>query len=237
MFEPGAIGPTLTTWTPPPPPTPEVMTGRLVELAPLSAEHGPALWRAVKGRPELWLYMGSGPFEEEAAFLAWITAQAASTDPQFYAIRAPGAEWSGMASYMRITPKDGVIEVGSILYGPALQGSPAATEAMFLMAERAFALGYRRYEWKCNAFNRSSRRAAQRLGFSYEGVFRQHMVMKGRSRDTAWFSILDGEWPALREAYQSWLSPGNFDPKGRQRRSLSALTAPLLKARDPALDT
>lgn len=235
MFKPGSIGPELNGWTAPPPPAPEPMAGRHVDLAPLSPDHGPALWRAVEGRPELWLYMGAGPFAQEAEFLDWIAASARSSDPQFYAIRQRCGEWSGMASHMRITPKDGAIEVGNILYGPALQGSPAATEAMMLMAARAFALGYRRYEWKCNAHNLSSRRAAQRLGFSYEGVFRQHMVIKGRNRDTAWFSILDTEWPALRQAYETWLSPSNFDAEGRQKQSLSALTAPLLQARDPEL--
>jgi RimJ/RimL family protein N-acetyltransferase len=132
---------------------------------------------------------------------------------------------------MRIDPANGVIEVGGINYSPLLQRKPAATEAMYLMMRRAFELGYRRYEWKCDSLNAPSRAAAQRLGFSYEGVFRQAWVYKGRNRDTAWFSIIDGEWPALREAFERWLAPANFDANGRQRTGLSSLTAPLLKAR------
>lgn len=235
MFHAGEIGPEVSGWQIPPVPPPEQLTGQRVVLSPLDPVQGPALYRAIEAAPELWLYMGGGPFAEEAAFQSWLEASARAPDPQFYAIRKSDGDWCGMASLMRITPKDGVIEVGNILYAPELQGSPAATEAMLLLAERAFSLGYRRYEWKCNAFNRSSRRAAQRLGFSYEGTFRQHMVIKGKSRDTAWFSILDHEWPALRAAYETWLDPANFVAEGRQRVSLSALTAPLLTARDPDL--
>ena len=134
----------------------------------------------------------------------------------------------GIASHMRIDPSNGVIEVGHLAYSPLLQRTQAATEAMFLMMERGFALGYRRYEWKCHSLNQPSRQAAQRLGFSFEGVFRQAAVVKRRNRDTAWYSIIDGEWPALREAYRRWLAPENFDTEGRQRQSLSALTQPLL---------
>lgn len=235
MFTPGAIGADVTDWTPPPPPPRVTLTGQYVELTPLSPEHGPAIYRAIDGDPDLWLYMGAGPFATEAEFQSFVQDRAASQDPQFYAIRKTGGEWCGMASFMRITPADGVIEVGNILFSPALQGSPAATEAMMLMADHAFSLGYRRYEWKCNAFNASSRRAAQRLGFSYEGTFRQHMIIKGKNRDTAWFSILDSEWPALRTVYETWLSPSNFDREGQQRLSLSTLTRPLLKATDPGL--
>lgn len=234
MFQPGEIGPEVTGWQPPPvlPLTP--MQGQWAELVPLSADHAPALWRAIEGRPELWTYMGGGPFGSEAEFADWIASVAPGADPQFWSIRPCGGDWQGMASFMRITPKDGVIEVGHILFAPALQGTPAATEAMALMMARAFELGYRRYEWKCNALNLPSRRAAQRLGFSYEGVFRQHMVIKGRNRDTAWFSITDAEWPALKAAYDRWLAPANFQD-GRQVVALSDLTRGLLAARDPAL--
>jgi RimJ/RimL family protein N-acetyltransferase len=138
---------------------------------------------------------------------------------------------AGVSSYLRISPSAGAIEVGHIHFSPLLQHTPAATEAMFLMMRRVFELGYRRYEWKCDALNAPSRRAAQRLGFSFEGVFRQAIVVKGRNRDTAWYACIDGEWPALREAYERWLDPANFDEQGRQRLSLSSLTAPILVAR------
>ena len=160
----------------------------------------------------------------------------AGRDPVFWAIREAGAAHPvGVASYLRITPEHGVIEVGHICLSPALQRSRAATEAMFLMMDWAFSHGYRRYEWKCNALNMASRGAAQRLGFSYEGIFRQATVVKGRNRDTAWFAVIDAEWPALREAYAAWLSPRNFDAAGRQKERLSDLTRLVRAADDPAL--
>ena len=234
MFKPGAIGPELGAWQAPPHPPRVELSGAWVDLAPLAVDHAPALWRAVEARPELWTYMGGGPFASEAEFAEWIATVAPGADPQFWAIRPKGEDWAGMASYLRITPKDGVIEVGNILFSPVLQGTPAATEAMVLMMRFAFDLGYRRYEWKCNALNLPSRRAAQRLGFSYEGTFRQHMVIKGRNRDTAWFSITDVEWPVLEAAYRRWLDPANF-VEGRQVVALSDLTRGLISARDPAL--
>lgn len=234
MFVAGNTGAALPGWTPPPAPPHAAMSGAWVELVPLSGLHAEDLFAAWAGEPELWTYMGHGPFADVAALRAWIVSVEASQDPQFYAIRKTSGPVCGVASYLRITPKDGVIEVGNICFGRALQGTPAATEAMVLMMARAFELGYRRYEWKCNALNLSSRRAAQRLGFSWEGLFRQHMIIKGANRDTAWFSILDGEWPALQAAYAQWLAPENFDASGRQKVALSALTAPLLSARDPA---
>lgn len=235
MFQPGATGPELPAWQPPPVPPATPITGQWVELAPLCRDHAAALFAATVAEPGLWTYMGAGPFANLADFSDWIAGIATSTDPQFWAIRPKGGDWIGMASYLRITPKDGVIEVGNIMFAPALQGTPAATEAMTLMMGRAFDLGYRRYEWKCNALNLPSRRAAQRLGFGYEGTFRQHMVIKGRNRDTAWFSVLDHEWPALRNAYSQWLDPANFTAGGRQIVALSALTRGLLAGRDPAL--
>jgi|SRR5690349_21698688 RimJ/RimL family protein N-acetyltransferase len=207
------------------------LEGRRVILAPLDAgAHGGALWDAV-GAPEhdhLWLYLFAGPFADRAAFDADLAKKAASEDPLFFAIvDRESSRAAGYASYMRMEPGHRVIEVGSILYTPALQRTAGATEAMYLMARHVFEeLGYRRYEWKCNALNQSSRRAALRLGFTFEGIFRQHMIVKGRSRDTAWFSMLDSEWPARKAAFERWLSAENFDGEGRQRERLSS-AAPL----------
>lgn len=234
MFAAGAVGPVVPGWQGAPVPGPEPMVGRFVTLERLRPDHAPALWQAIAGQDDLWAYMAAGPFPDEGAFSAWVTQAAAQADPQFWAICPGGGPCAGVASYLRITPDHGVIEVGNILFSPALQGSPAATEAMALMMGRAFALGYRRYEWKCNALNTPSRRAARRLGFSFEGVFRQHMVIKGRNRDTAWFSITDADWPAVAAALDRWLDPGNFDAAGRQGVALSALTAGL-GAPDPGL--
>lgn len=203
-----------------------VLEGRYVSLAPLnSEEHGDALWQAVGGmeKAALWDYMPDGPFPDRASFNTVLAAKSASEDPFFFAIldRGTGVA-TGHASLMRIDPKNRVIEVGGIMYSPALQRTRGATEAMYLMARHAFEdLGYRRYEWKCNSFNEPSRRAALRLGFQFEGLFRQHMIIKGRNRDTAWFSILDSEWPARSEAFERWLDPANFDDDGRQRTRLA----------------
>ena len=174
-----------------------------------------------------WTYLGYGPFEREADYRAWADSVAAADDPLFHAIidRDTGKA-VGVASLMRIDAASGVIETGHLNYSPLLQRRPAATEAMFLLMRRVFnELGYRRYEWKCDALNAPSRAAAERLGFTYEGLFRQATIYKGRNRDTAWFSILDGEWPALKRAYEAWLSPANFDASGTQRQSLSQLMA------------
>ena len=175
----------------------------------------------------LWTYMPYGPFKSAGDMGDWLEGCATARDPRFMVIedRASGLAL-GMMSYLRITPAHGSIEIGHIWFSPALQRTPAATEALFLSMRHAFdELGNRRLEWKCNALNDSSRRAATRLGFQYEGTFHQHMVVKGRNRDTAWFSILDGEWPALRARFEAWLSADNFDSEGQQKRSLSALTA------------
>lgn len=200
--------------------------GRYVTLVPLDpTAHGDALWEATRG-PEndpLWVYLFEGPFPDRAAFDSELQRKAQSDDPLFFAIldNATGSAL-GWAAFMRVDPKNRCIEVGSILYTPALQRTRGATEAMYLMARRVFEeLGYRRYEWKCNALNEPSRRAALRLGFTFEGEFRQHMVIKGRSRDTAWFSMLDTEWPARKAAFERWLHPSNFDDRDRQRSSLS----------------
>lgn len=225
------VGEPLPDWQPPalPPRTP--MVGRYCTLAPLSAEqHAADLFAAnqhdAEGRN--WTYLFYGPFPTLADYRAWVQSVEASADPLFFAIvdQASGRA-VGVASYLRISPQVGTIEVGHLVFSPLLQGTRAATEAMYLMMERAFALGYRRYEWKCNALNLRSRQAALRLGFTFEGVFRQATVVKGRNRDTAWFSILDREWPALKPAFAQWLAPENFDASGRQRVALSTLTATL----------
>jgi len=205
-----------------------VLEGRYVILAPLDARlHGDALWEATRGEQNdaLWQYLAEGPFRDRKDFDKTLEGMAASEDPLFFAIIDRALERAaGRASYLRIDPKHGSIEVGSILYTHALQRTRGATEAMYLMARHAFEdLGYRRYEWKCNALNEPSRRAALRLGFTFEGIFRQHQIVKGRNRDTAWFSMLDGEWPRRKEAFERWLEPENFSATGEQRQRLADL--------------
>lgn len=202
-----------------------VLEGRYVTLAPLdAATHAGALWRQTGGteNARLWLYLPDGPFAERAAFDRDLAGKAASTDPLFFAVLDKrSADAAGYASYLRIEPAHRSIEVGYILYAPALQRTRAATEAMYLMARHVFEeLGYRRYEWKCDARNEPSRRAALRLGFTFEGIFRQHRIVKGRNRDTAWYSMLDKEWPARKAAFERWLAPSNFDDQGRQKSTL-----------------
>lgn len=213
-------------WKPARPVSRVALEGRLVRLEPLDVErHGDDLHAAQASAPEIWMYLPDGPFEDEADFRDWLITRAASLDPLFYAIvdRASGRAL-GMASYLRITPEHGVIEVGYIWYSPELQRTAAATETMYLMARHVFEdLGYRRYEWKCNELNEPSRRAALRLGFTYEGVFRQHMVVKDHNRNTAWYSMLDSEWPAAKAAFEAWLRPENFDAQGRQLHGLADL--------------
>ncbi len=217
-------------WSGAAPPPRRSMDGARVRLEPLdAARHGVDLfgsWSADReGR--IFTYMPFGPFENASEVCEWARSVERGDDPQFFAVLpADGGPALGVASYLRVKPAQGTIEVGWICYGPALQRTPAATEAMHLMMRRAFdELGYRRYEWKCDALNADSRRAARRLGFVYEGTFRQATHYKGRNRDTAWFSVLDRSWPALRQAQAEWLDPGNFDADGRQRVSLTELTA------------
>lgn len=229
------IGAEVAGWQPPPRPLRQALAGAHVVLEPLDADlHAADLHRAFSGHDRLWDWMPYGPFASAAGYHRWIREAGMGTDPLFFAIRdrATG-HCGGVASWLRITPEAGTIEVGHICLAPEIAGTRAATEAMVLMMQAAFGMGYRRYEWKCNALNLPSRRAAQRLGFSFEGVHRQAAVVKGRNRDTAWFSILDGEWPALAEAYAAWLSPSNFDAAGRQRERLSDLTAMTRPDRDP----
>ena len=202
------------------------LEGELVRLEPVDvARHAGQLFAAQSSAPELWEYLPYGPFANETAFRVWLTERAATSDPLFYAIiERKSGRALGMASFLRIEQGHGVIEVGHIWYSPVLQRTRLATDAMYVMARHVFDdLGYRRYEWKCNALNEPSRRAAVRLGFTFEGVFRQHMVIKGENRDTAWYSMLDGEWPAAKAAFEAWLRPENFNGEGRQLRSLAEL--------------
>lgn len=223
------IGFPLPDWTARPRPPRTAMTGRYCRVEPLdAARHAAELYEAnsddAEGRN--WTYLSVGPFADFPSYRTWLEAAAAGDDPLFHAvIDGDSGKAVGVATFMRIDPANGVIEVGNINYSPRLQRRPAGTEAMYLMMRRAFdELGYRRYEWKCDSLNAPSRAAAERYGFRFEGIFRQAVVYKGRNRDTAWYSILDHEWPALKAAFERWLDPANFDAAGRQRVSLSALT-------------
>ena len=226
------IGFPVPDWAPARRPDWRVMTGRFCRLESLdSGKHAEALFAAnaldIEGRN--WTYLPYGPFSTYETYRDWMDRFCTSSDPLFFAVIShETGKAVGVASYLRIDPANGVIEVGHLNFSPLMQRTPIATEAMWLMMKAAFDLGYRRYEWKCNALNRPSRVAAQRLGFSFEGVFRQAAVTKGHNRDTAWYATIDQEWPALNAAFQTWLSPENFDESGRQRSSLSSLTEPLL---------
>jgi RimJ/RimL family protein N-acetyltransferase len=194
--------------------------------------HAEALFKASHGSEEaerVWDYLAYGPFSSQAAFAQWVRGCTSTADPLFFAVtdQSVGAP-AGLASFLNIHPQAGSIEIGHIWFGPALQNTVAATEALFLMMRHALdELGYCRLEWKCNALNAASRSATRRLGFAFEGIFYNHTIVKGRNRDTAWYSILDDEWPAIRESFQAWLSPDNFDDAGQQRRSLGDLNDPL----------
>lgn len=236
MSEGRPLGETLTNWTPPPPPDGAPLAGRYARLDRLDADrHATALHAAYSADPTVWDYLPYGPFASAADYHAWVRQATEGRDPLFYAITdLDSGQVGGVASYLRITPASGSIEVGHINLAPRLQRSRAATEAIFLMMDWAFQAGYRRFEWKCDALNLPSRRAAERLGLSYEGVFRQATVVKGRNRDTAWFAAIDAEWPGLRDAFGRWLDPTNFDAQGRQIERLGELTSPLRAAGDPA---
>jgi RimJ/RimL family protein N-acetyltransferase len=204
------------------------MEGRFCRLEALDADrHTAALFAANSEDKEgrNWTYLLYGPFERFDDYRAWAIQYSRGDDPLFFAVIArDSGEAVGVASYLRIDPAMGCIEVGGINFSPRLQRKPAATESMYLMMRRAFdELGYRRYEWKCDALNEPSRQAAQRLGFTFEGIFRQATIYKGRNRNTAWYSIIDREWPALKHAFEQWLDPANFDETGRQKRSLASL--------------
>ncbi|HEY9126725.1 MAG TPA: GNAT family protein, partial [Acidobacteriaceae bacterium] len=216
-------GTDLKEWKPVPLPEAMTLIGRWVTLEPLSAErHAAELWKAAEGHDEIWQWLGDGPYANEAELKAALAAKETGAAARFYAIvPAATGRIAGYLSLMRMDPANGVIEVGNVLFTPELQRTAASTEAQFLLAQYVFeGLGYRRYEWKCNALNGPSRRAAERLGFSFEGVFHQHMVIKGKNRDTAWYAMLDGEWPQRKAAFASWLAESNFDAAGRQKRTL-----------------
>jgi len=202
--------------------------GRFTRVVPLVAsDHSADLWSGGLSDPAVWAYLPYGPFQTEADFSAWLATRDQLADPMYFAIiDIKSGKALGCATLMEIRPANGVIEVGHIFFSPALQKTPVATEAIFLLMNYAFEeLGNRRFEWKCDNGNEPSKRAAQRFGFKPEGLFRQHMIVKGRNRDTAWFSILDSEWPVLKTAYEAWLSPSNFNADGRQRKQLGALIA------------
>ena len=211
--------------TPAPRPGPVTLKGRYGRLEKLTPAHAMDLWAAFAGHDEVWTYIAAdGPFATAAEFVPCVERRAAAADPYAYAIIDPSDRAVGYVTLLRIEPEMRVIEVGHVLYSPALQRTPLGTETQYLLARYAFeALGYRRYEWKCDALNAPSRRAALRYGFVYEGTFRQHIIAKGRNRDNAWFSMLDSEWPARKLNFERWLAPENFDNEGRQKLSLAAL--------------
>jgi len=222
---PANLSPGFSDWQPQPLPEPVTLTGRWVTLEPLTAaKHTEALWQAVQDHDEVWTWLADGPYSREEDLAEALEAKQSGLAARFFAI-LPGFDSAaaGYASLMRMDSANGVIEVGNVMFSPLLQRTQAATEAMFLMARYIFEeLGYRRYEWKCNALNLPSRRAAERFGFAFEGVFRQHMVIKGQNRDTAWYSMLDAEWPARKLVFEAWLAPENFDAEGRQKRALAS---------------
>ena len=217
------IGPALPDWRPARYPELVTLEGRFCRLERLTTDHADALWVALKdAEASLYTYLPFGPFADRAAFDATLQALIARNGLEYYAI-VDGDGAAGIASYMRIDTANGTIEVGGICYSPRLQRTAVASEAMYLMLRHAFEdLGYRRYEWKCDSLNAPSRAAALRLGFQYEGLFRQAIVYKGRSRDTTWFAITDGDWPRVMGAFDAWLAPDNFDADGRQKAALQA---------------
>jgi RimJ/RimL family protein N-acetyltransferase len=221
----------LSNWQPRPRPERKAFDGRYVRLEPLSAErHGDGLFEAstVPDADRRFLWLPEYPPQSRTGFQSWLEQAEASADPLFFTVidKASG-KIAGRQALMRIDDAFGVIEIGNIYWGPLISRRPAATEAQFLFARYVFEeLGYRRYEWKCNNRNGPSKRAAERFGFTFEGIFRHHLVVKGENRDTAWFSIIDEEWPALRSAYVAWLDSANFDREGRQKRRLEEIRAP-----------
>ena len=214
------LGAPLPDWKPATLPPREITRGRYCQLQPLQSAHAGWLWDAIEEAPELWTYMSVGPFQSGGDFLRWIEAQSAREDMTFFAICDLEGKPLGLCAYLRLDLANGSIEIGNILFAPQLQRTVAATEAMFLLMRAVFQCGFRRYEWKCNSLNKASKNAARRLGFKFEGTFRQAAVVKGRNRDTDWFSITDGEWPRQQSAFERWLSPANFDAAGRQIKRL-----------------
>jgi len=225
------IGEPVPNWVSRPVPARTALQGRTCRLEPLRDEaHAARLHEQYRADREgaLWTYLPYGPFEAASHYARWVQWAQSQTDPIFYAIvDLASGEPVGVASYLRIDPAMGAIEVGHLCFAPALQRTAASSEAMYLMMRHAFDdLGYRRYEWKCDSLNAPSLAAARRLGFRFEGTFRQAVVTKGRNRDTSWLSIVDGEWPPIRTALEAWLAPSNFDTTGRQRRAIGDLMPP-----------
>lgn len=231
-----AFGEPIPDWVPPPAPDAPLLVGRFASLERLEDRHAHELYRALVDDNSVWDYLPYGPFPSEVGYMRWVRDMALRADPYFYAVtdRATGLP-GGVMSFLRIAAPIGVIELGHINLAPRLQRTRVATEAMVLMMRWAFGVGYRRFEWKCDALNIPSRRAAQRLGLSYEGTFRQASIVKGRNRDTAWFAATDQDWPSLSAAYDAWLSPANFTSDGQQVESLSDLTRLVRVSSDPLL--
>ena len=231
----------VENFTPPPHPKSVVIDGTTVRLEPLSVEkHAKDLFaaNAADSEGKNWTYLPYGPFENLDDYAVWLGAMAAGDDPTFFAIiRKSDGKAAGIASFLRISPQDGSIEVGHINFSNLLQRTIEGTESMYLMMKWAFENGYRRYEWKCNALNLKSRHAAQRLGLSYEGVFRQMTITKGRNRNTAWFAAIDKEWDAIKNCFEQYLLPENFDTDGKPKTSLSACTRPILYKKDDMILT
>lgn len=221
---PAPIGPPVDA-TPAPHPERRVFEGAYIRLEPLAAKHAHDLYAATHGedRESIWRYLFSGPYPDFTSFEAWVADKEKTTDPLPWAVIDKSGKAVGVLTLMRIDPPNRTIEVGGITFGTAMQRTTGSTEAIYLLARYIFDLGYRRFEWKCNDLNAPSKNAALRLGFTYEGLFRQHMIVKGRNRDTAWFAMLDSDWPARRKAFETWLAPENFDADGKQRASLGAL--------------
>lgn len=220
------VGSPVEQTTPAPRPGPVTLQGRYGRLEKLEPRHAADLWKAFAGHDRIWTYIAKdGPFASEAEFAPFLAMRSAAEDPYAYAIIDAGGRAVGYVTLLRIVPDMRVIEVGHVLYSPALQRTPLGTETQYLLARYVFeTLGYRRYEWKCDALNAASRRAALRYGFTYEGTFRQYMITKeGRNRDNAWYSMLDSEWPARKANFERWLAPGNFTADGRQIESLGKL--------------
>jgi len=224
------IGKALADWQPRPAPQPVVLSGRYCRVEPLQVSHAEALFSAFNEAEDArdWLYMSAGPFADAPAYLDYVQSIAGKNDPLHFAVIDLNSQRPlGTLALMRQAPEHGVVEVGFVTFSPALQRSPLATEAQFLLMRYVFdELGYRRYEWKCDSLNQRSIHAAKRLGFAYEGTFRQAMIYKDRNRDTAWFAIIDSDWPPIKAAFKQWLNPQNFDQNGQQIRRLQDLCVP-----------
>lgn len=228
------VGPLVEGWSERARPVRATITGTHGRLEPLdTAKHGADLWAAIEGHDSVWTYLSYGPFENQGAFLSWLKSREELTDPLSYAVvDCASGKALGVLTLMEIRPAAGVVEVGHIFFAPVLQKTRAATEAILLAMRYAFdELGYRRFEWKCDGLNAPSRAAAIRFGFTFEGVFRQHMVIKGRNRDTAWYSIIDKDWPVVKAGFEAWLKPDNFDAEGHQKAGLADLRPKVAHAR------